>query len=48
MIQEILEIIQIEKNVPNSKWRLPSLSELTPIISYIELTHLDSEAFKYQ
>ena len=28
------------------KWRLPSLSELTPIIFNMELTHLGSEDSK--
>ena len=27
-------------------WRLPSLSELTPNISIVELTHIDLEASK--
>ena len=27
--------------------RSPILSKLTPIISYVELTHFDSEASKY-
>ena len=30
-----------------NKWRPPSLSELTPIKSNMELTHLSSEASKY-
>ena len=41
----------IEKNDINDCtdiWRLPRLSELTPIIFYTELTHLDSEVYIYK
>ena len=30
----------------NNIWKPPSLSDLTPIVSFMELTHLDSKASK--
>ena len=39
-----MKLFQESFNVRDN-WRPPSLSEPTPIISYLELTHLGSEAF---
>ena len=40
--------IKIMKMNILKKGRPPSLSELTPIIFYVELTHLGSESSKYK
>ena len=39
-----IKIIKICKN----NWRLPSLSELTPMVLNTGLTHLGSEAFNFK